>query len=235
MGSPPFLLLLLLSSPLSVRADDSADLKARLEPLAASFEARLQTDGYVSAQTPPAIVVDSSPQLSYFVAQENAVHTSMWRAVPPEWQLTFSRWASLAEDGITGEQLFSAMFGRFFFVHEMAHWAQSQYGPTLTSPNVNVYEYELEANRLSVAYWRAQDPAFLATLVREFRTIERKLPDPMPRGQDRKQYFTKNHRNLAENPDAYGWFQFDTALLAYDESPSPTMKELIHRLPHLTY
>jgi hypothetical protein len=229
------LLIPLCCYPLLCGAQHAPEFEAGLDTLAASVEARFAEQGYAGSAAPPTVIVDSTPQLSYFVAQENAVHTSQWRAVAPEWQQTFNRWAALAGGQLSGEQLCGDTLNKFFFVHEIGHWAQSLYEPRAGSLHVNSYEYELEADRLAVAYWRSEDPAFLNALMRNYRLITAKLPSPVPRGETPKQYFAENFRAVAANPDAYGWYKFDTALRAYEETPAPTLQKLLKRLPKMAY
>jgi hypothetical protein len=235
MRAPLSLLWVVCCAPMWCRAQSSAELEAGLDALAASVEARFSSQGYVGSTSAPAVVVDSTPQLSYFVAQENAVHTSQWSSAALEWQQAFNRWAALVGGGLSGERLFGDTLNKFFFVHEISHWAQSLYEPRANSLHVNSYEYELEADRLAVAYWRSEDPAFLAALMREFHVIAAKLPSPVPHGETPRQYFAENFRAVAANPDAYAWYKLDTALHAYEEAPAPSLQELIRRLPKMTY
>jgi hypothetical protein len=63
------------------------------------------------------------------------------------------------------------MFYRFFFVHELGHWMQDQVldqrhdsmaERAQKNSDAARWQYETVANRISVAWWREQDPAYLA-------------------------------------------------------------------------
>jgi hypothetical protein len=173
----------------------------------------------------PAILVDTPPQLSKYQTEGNRIHTSRWEELTPDVQDIFKRWATYAGD-TTGKQLFDDMFHRFFFVHELAHWLQRQ-----AKSNTNdAYQFELEANRLTVAYWRDNGSGYLSTLLARFRRISDRLPDPVPLGQDAEQYFKSNYGRLGSNPDAYGWFQTRMVIRAATERPLRTFSETLHRL-----
>jgi hypothetical protein len=192
--------------------------------IAQDFERRARLAGAVITSASPAIVVDTPPQLSMYISGSNTIHTSRWEELTPEVQNLFNRWATYVGDA-TGKQLFDDMFHRFFFVHELAHWLQRQ---AKTNTN-DVYQFELEANRVTVAYWRETDGAYLTTLLAGFERLRDRLPTPVPSGQDAEQYFNANYRGLGSNPDAYGWFQTRMVVQAGTERPVRTFSEALRR------
>jgi hypothetical protein len=97
------------------------------------------------------------------------------------------------------------------------------------------WQYETVANRISVAWWRAHDKAYLTKLVNDFRTIQRKLPTPVPQGEDARVFFTREYDKLTEDPNAYGWFQLQMVISAYDEQPAMTFQQAIDKLPTENY
>ena len=197
----------------------------QLTVIAQDFERRARLAGSVITSASPAIVVDTPPQLSMLTSGTNTIHTSRWEELTPDVQDLFRRWATYAGDA-TGKQLFDDMLHRFFFVHELAHWLQRQ-----AKNNTNdAYQFELEANRVTVAYWRETDSAYLTTLLALFQRISDRLPSPVPRGQDAEQYFNANYRWMGSNPDAYGWFQTRMVVQAGAEQPARTFLETLHRL-----
>ncbi len=78
-------------------------------------------------------------------------------------------------------------------------------------------------------------PAYLAKLIKDFRTIRARLPNPVPAGEDPRHYFGRQYSKLAEDPNAYGWFQLDMVILAYDERPRNSFKQAINKLPAENY
>lgn len=77
----------------------------------------------------------------------------------------------------------------------------------------------MEANRLTVAWYREHDPNYLATFKDDLSSILKVLPNPVPTSQDERTYFTANYEKLGSDPQAYGWFQLKLVLRAYDEPP----------------
>ncbi len=160
-----------------------------------------------------------------YTRKDNTIHTARWEELPPDVQDVVKRWATYAGH-TTGKQLFGEMFHRFFFVHELTHWLLIQ-GKNNTN---EIYQHELDANRLAVAYWRESDSRYLAALLARLRRISGRLPDPVPPGQDAEQYFNSNYRGLGSNPDVYGWFQVRMVIGAATERPVLTFSEALHRL-----
>lgn len=76
---------------------------------------------------------------------------------------------------------------------------------------------------------------YLAKLVNDFRTIQGKLPNPIPAGEGPQHFFTRQYAKLAEDPNAYGWFQLQMVILAYDERPTSSFQHAINRLPAENY
>lgn len=195
----------------------------QLTVVAQDFERRAREAGSAITSASPAIVVDTPPQLSMYKGP-NTIHTSRWEALTPDVQGVFMRWATYAGD-TTGQQLFDDMFHRFFFVHELVHWLQRQ----AKDDTKGAYQFELEANRVTVAYWREKDSAYLSALLVRFQRIGDRLPSPVPDGQDAEQYFNAN-RGMGSNPEAYGWYQTRMVVQAGAERPIRTFSETLHGL-----
>jgi hypothetical protein len=191
--------------------------------LAREFEGRARMAAAVMTSASLEIVVDTPPELSVYEGP-NKVHTARWEDLPPDGQAIFDRFATYA-GAMTGKQFFDDMFHRFFFVHEMAHWLQRQ----AKDPR-DGYQFELDANRVTVAYWREKDSAYLAALLVEFKRLNERLPVPVPPGQDPQEYFDANKGKLGSNPDVYGWFQSRMVLEAAAERPVLTFSEAVRGL-----
>jgi hypothetical protein len=205
----------------------SGPLLAQISTIAADFENRVHAAGFPTNMPKPNLFVDTIPQLSLYTRKDNTVHTGSWEDLKPDTQALFIRWAGYAGD-TSGRQLFDDMFHRFFLTHELAHWLQFQ---TPNPENVtNFYQRELSANRISIAYWRGKDPAYLLLLVARFRRIRGHLPDPVPSDQNAQQYFNANYSQLGSNAGVYGWYQLGLVISAFDERPSPTFVEILRQI-----
>ena len=196
----------------------------QLTVIAQDFENRARLAGCAITAAIPAIVVDTPPQLSMYTGP-NTIHTSRWEELTPDGQAFFKRLATFAGNA-TGQQLFDDMFHRFFFVHELAHWLQFQ----TKDYTQDGYQFELDANRVAVAYWREKDSAYLSAMLARFQRINDGLPSPVPEGQDAEQYFNVNRSKLGSNPDAYGWFQTRMVIQAAAGRPVRTFSETLHGL-----
>ena len=181
--------------------------------IAVKVEARSHIDRFDLQNTTPEIRIDAGRTLSFYDnGTGNVVHEEYWEKAPLPEQTTFNQWATYTGDESSGRQLFQDMFYRFFFVHELGHWM-----------------------RISVAWWREHDQAYLAKLVNDFRKIQRKLPTPVPKGEDTRAFFTSEYDKLSEDPNAYGWFQLQMVISAYDKQPAMSFQQAIDKLPTENY
>lgn len=215
------------------------------QALAAKVEARTHINDFDLKSKAPNIRIDAGQGLSFYdMGTGNVVHEERWEKVPPPIQATFNRWAAYAGDQPSGQQLFGEMFHLFFLVHELGHWMEDQVleqrqdnmaATARRNARTARWEYEIMANRISVAWWREHDPAYLAKMIKDFRTIEAKLPNPVPAGENPRQYFTNQYSKLAEDPNAYGWFQLHMIIVGYDERPKRNFQQAINKLPAENY
>lgn len=231
----------LAQSP-STRRDSVLDEE---QALAAKVEGRTHINNFDLKAKAPDVRIDAGPGLSFYdMGTGNVVHEEHWGKVPPPMQAIFDQWAEYAGDRSSGQHLFRDMFHRFFLVHELGHWMEDQVmeqrqdGLAATArENAKIarWKYETVANRISIAWWREHDPAFLAKLIKDFRTIQAKLPNPIPAGEDAQHYFAREYAKLAKDPSAYGWFQLEMVILAYDERPTSSFQQVINTLPTENY
>ena len=199
----------------------SAALRSALEAIVADFSARAYAAGLPASIAAPRIVLQTTPQLSYFTRR--GVFIAEWSTLPPQGQGAFDAWAAAAGPAWTGPRLFEEMFHWFLIPHEMTHWIQSRGG---TRPiDADRYASESEANRVAVAYWRRTDSdrARLDGLAAALAAIFARLPNPVPPGADAVQYFQINYDTLVVNPAAYGWYQLRMVLEA-SRSESPPIE-----------
>ena len=221
-------------SPAAQR-DPVLDLDLDLEKaIAVNVEALLHIHNFELQTKAPEIRIDVGSTLSFYDnGTGNVVHEARWEKLPSPIQETFNQWAAYTEDESRGRQLFEDMFYRIFFVHELGHWIQREvldqrHDAMAERAKKNsataMWQYETVANRISVAWWREHDRAYLMKLVNDFRRIQRKLPTPVPHGEDAQVFFTREYDKLTEDPNAYGWFQLQMVIAAYDEQCVPPIE-----------
>ncbi len=234
-----WLTLLGLLTPFCGWSQD-ADLQA-LNAIAADFQSRVHVPGVAdSAFEPlPTIRIYTTPPFSFY--EKRTVTEGRFRELPPPVQQSIERWAKLTSDQPSGEALFRDMFYRFFFAHELGHWVQNRMLVTHENfkgesfkADEDFYQEEIQSNRIAVAWWREHDPAYLDHLIAEFRQIESHLPNPVPVGQEKIQYFNEQYAKLGNDPNAYGWYQLDLVLTAYGQ-PKESFQQVLEALPRVQY
>jgi hypothetical protein len=213
-----------------------------LRALATQVEAQVRVPGY-GTFAPPKVMLDAGMGGSYFTYGDTTVHSSQFADLPAPMQDIWNQWAAYTTDQPTGKALFDDMFHRFFFVHELGHWMASQVIAGLPENQMStvakneaghMWEREVAANRIAVAWYREHDPQYLAKLVKDFRSIQAHLPDPVPAGVDKNAYFTDNYQKLGTDPMAYGWYQLQMVLIVYDE-PVHSFQQVLDALPKNRY
>ena len=150
---------------------------ARLTRERDAFIGRADEEGY-RVCPPPKIELAAADSFGRFDAERNTVVVATWSRLTEEQR---QRFASLAEH--TGaRQSAQAMFedGTYgwVFVHELGHWWQSC--RQLTRPHS--YGEEAGANRIALAFWRMQDPAFAERMLATFGYLQGAIPSPVPAG-----------------------------------------------------
>jgi hypothetical protein len=223
-----------------------ADLQS-LNAIAADFQSRVKVHGIPdTAFLPPAkIRIYTTPPFSFY--EKRTVTEARYSELPPPVQNNFNQWAAFTSDEPSGEALFRDTFYRFFFVHELGHWLQARVfeakqpsgetGPEADEhyfQDDDYYQREVQSNRIAVAWWREHDPKYLSRLVADFRKIESHLPNPVPAGRDKVQYFIENYAKLGSDPALYGWYQLDMVIGAYDQ-PSESFQQVLDALPSVQY
>jgi hypothetical protein len=215
------------------------------EIIAGEVESQAHIGNLDLKTTVPGVRIDAGPLLSFYgMGKGNVVHEEHWAKVPAPEQASFNQWATYTADEPTGRALFEDMFYRFFFVHELGHWMQdevlrqrrdSMARQADKNSDTARWQYETVANRISVAWWREHDPQYLTKLVNDFRAIEAKLPNPVPSGEAPRHFFTREYNRITDDPNAYGWFQLQMVISAYEEQPTNTFQQAIDKLPAENY
>jgi hypothetical protein len=215
----------------------TADIMKQEQDLEQRFQSQVHITTMPFKPEPAPITINTTPAISY--TDKNGVHEARLDELPPPIQGIFTQWAGYTTDQPSGATLFSDMFYKFFFVHELGHWTTGQVlelrqdadkQTAIKNMLGNNWQTELEVNRIAVAWWRENDPAFLAKLVGDFRKIQAALPNPVPPGADMQKYFADNYEKLGEDPQAYGWFLLQSVIMAYDE-PARPFQNVIDDLP----
>ncbi|MGD0630944.1 MAG: hypothetical protein ABR987_16575 [Terracidiphilus sp.] len=232
--------LLACGVSLRVQAQD-ADLQA-MGTIANDFQNRVHVRGISDAAflPPPAIRIVTTPTISFY-DEHGTVTEARFKELPPPVQGVFNQWASFTSDQVSGETLFRDSFYRFFFVHELGHWLQARVlsargrgEEKWPAVDEDFYQDEIQSNRIAIAWWREHDVTYLDRLITGYRQIEARMPNPVPAGQDKLQFFNANYAKLGNEPDVYGWYQLDLVITAYDR-PKESFQQVLDSLPSVNY
>jgi hypothetical protein len=235
-------LLLVLSSgvPVSGRSAQPAPDPAliSMQKIAAEFERQVHIDGFDFTGKEPEIRIESLPPLSTF--HGNIIREPRWEEISDEDRTLFNRLATYTRNEPNGKQLLEDQFYRLLVVHELGHWLVYQVlrqrkdvdAGLKSNYSAHLWEGELLANRISIAWWREHDPEYLARMMENFRMIQKRSVSPVPPGRSPEEYFNGDYASAGKFDSAsYGWFQMDMTLFAYDQRPILTFAQTIEGLP----
>lgn len=175
---------------------------------------------------PVRIAVDQSPIL-IAMQQDGVLHVATWKAVEPDIKAMFGPWAQSGTLGLTPEQQFGEVFNRLLVPHEMGHWVQMSDG---RDTGADFWDGEVSANRTAIAFWSLtpQGAARIETEIDNYNRFLEALPNPVPPGQDPKEYFQANYEKLFQDAEAYGWYQGLFMREAWAMRGSATFCELVN-------
>lgn len=197
-------------------------LKAQLIALRDSFVSQIKAEGFKPSLPPPEIVIDNPPSYGRYEKEQNLLHISAWKSLPPDQESRFVRLADILHNGQSPQELFEEGVHRWVFVHELSHWWQACQHK-ITDDH---YAVEYGANRIAAAYWRLKDPAFLERRKKHFRAIMALAPSPVPAGESKEKFFNANYEKLAGTP-AYTWYQSSMVVEVCDETAAPGFRQTL--------
>ncbi len=194
-----------LAIPARVSAAGDDGLGQRIQAIIDDYARRAYAAGLPITIEKPTLVLQATPQIASYQGKTNTVVLADYAGLPPEIKMVFAQWAAAARNGWDGERLVDEAFHWFFVAHELTHWVQIK---TPVQVPGDIYEFEFQANRSAVGYWRSTPggSARLDALVKAFVAIRATLPNPVPEGDTAQHYFNENYRSLGVQPAAYGWY-----------------------------
>lgn len=154
----------------------------------------------------PSVAVETRPSLVSYNTGDRVVRMSRWSELDDGMQGLMTAWAAEGALGLAPDRMFDEIFNSFLLAHELGHYLEHMSGRLNT---VDLWESEVEANRIAVAFWATQpDQADRLPLrVANFNRFLEGLPSPVPEGEDAHAYFVSNYERLGSDAAAYGWYQ----------------------------
>ena len=203
----------------TAQAQDSVMI--RQVALQNNFVNKIKAAGYMPSLPAPQIVLDNPLSFGNYNDKKNILETCDWKTMPEDTKGLFVQAAKSFNNGITAEQLFERGTQKWVFIHEMGHWWRK-----CQKQKALPYDEEVGANRLAIAYWREQDPAFFNFMLNWFQGMADHMPNPVPAGEDKRKYLNDNYNNMAGNP-SYTWFQATMIIDASKEMPVLTFAQAV--------
>jgi hypothetical protein len=217
----PVLLPAQNTTPPQSETPSTIALEAQLVALRDSFVSQIKPEGF-RPSLPPQIVIDNPPSYGRYQNDQNLLHISAWNNLPPDQEARFERLAGMLHNGQSPKELFEEGVHRWVFVHELGHWWQACQHK-ITDDH---YAVEYGANRITAAYWRRKDPAFMERRAKHFRAIMALATNPVPAGESKEKFFNANYEKLAGTP-VYTWFQAAMVVDISDETPAPSFRQAL--------
>jgi hypothetical protein len=106
-----------------------------------------------------------------------------------------------------------------YLIHEYGHAYQEIYD--FDNSKVS-YQNEHLANTIAMLYWRKIGKTKELDEYYELaKKMFKKLPNPVPAGENKEDYFTKNYEAAASNPFVYAYMQFGQFIAIYEDKNLP--------------
>lgn len=156
-------------------------------------------------------ILNTTPYLIFFDGQ-NKVNIPLWSQVLPELK-AFTKEVTGSEE--EGKRMFGLFFNGFYLIHEYGHAYQETYD--FENSNVS-YQNEYLANTIAMLYWRKiGKKKELKQCYELAKKMFTKLPNPVPEGMSKEDYFTKNYEQATQNPFVYAYMQFGQFIEIYED------------------
>lgn len=164
-------------------------------------------------------ILNTTPYLIFFDGQ-NKVNIPLWSQVLPELK-AFTKEVTGSEE--EGKRMFGLFFNGFYLIHEYGHAYQETYDYENSKVS---YQNEHLANTIAMLYWRKIGKKKQLKQCYELaKKMFAKLPNPVPEGMSKEEYFTKNYEEATQNPFVYAYMQFGQFIEIYEDQSLPSFDE----------
>jgi len=195
---------------------DSAQLVNDGKSITADFMQRVKKVDAGLAIEPKAIL-NTSPYLIYWDDSLQTANLPIWHQVIPDQQQFFIQLNGGNE--AEGKRMFGLFFNGFYLPHELSHaieWYLVFHVKKRKAQNYYFSEYF--ANTLAIHYWREKGRTRELEQCYQFaKKMTAQLPNPVPAGEDKINYFNNNYGKLSSNPFTYGYYQFAQFVEIYEK------------------
>lgn len=198
-------------------AQERGDVEHRATSIRDRFAAGVVACGREPPFT-PTFRVETHPGLIFYDVERQQVVIPTWDDLDGETLVMVERFGEAS--GVGARTYFDDVFNSLLVPHELGHWLELLHGE-----HPDWYLSELQANRIALAFWRAEtgdDEALLNRLANYWRALEA-IPSPVPDGADVHAHFNSS----PFNPETYGWYQGYMMQEAWRRRDEATFCELV--------
>jgi hypothetical protein len=193
----------------------------KLTKLRNEFAGKIKSLGFPIKLNPPEIVFANTAAFANYDDSANKIEVQSWRTLDTGQKAFFNSMAQQMGNKETGKEFFEQEIYQWVFIHELGHWWSVNKHLSHTH-----YDEEMYANRIAAAYWREINPSLLDFTAQSAKGAMDNIPDPVPPGSSKEDYFNGNYDKLMAMP-AYSWYQAVMIVSVYNENPKKTFKEAI--------
>jgi len=200
-------------------------------PVRDAFIDRIGEDGFYCRLPAPAIVVADTPLFGEYEKNTDTLISPDWTQLTAAEKAVFVELAGPGASGASGttdaqaRKVFEMEAHHWILIVETVRWWEACKQLTL---KLTPYQAELQAARVTLAYWRERDPEVVAQLFAIVEVLD-KLPSPIPEGQDFPTYFNQHYQKTASGRE-YLWIQAQVVKAVRAEEPEPTVVQAMKRL-----
>lgn len=172
----------------------------------------------VNVNYSPEVLVVNTPALMSFWGDQNFGYllTPNWKSANPNMKKLFEYWIEKTGVEDSAEHFFNQNFNWFLVAHELGHYLQETQKIRRIDYN-DRWNGEIYANQVAVSFWIAQGKEKeLTDFINNTTKIMKFLSSPNDSKESEEDYFNKNHRELAQDPNKYAYYQFLFYKMAFD-------------------
>jgi hypothetical protein len=173
----------------------------------------------------PSVILNTTPYLIFFFPKDSTVNIPIWSQVINEQKKFFYELAGSEEES---KKMFAIFFNGFYLTHELGHYLRR----AAKSEGKDAYDEEYKANTVAMLYWlETKQEKQLKQCYAYAKKAMAKLTNPIPAGENTREYFTKHYEELSSDPNKYGYMQFSQFIEIYESKKSlPSFNQYVESI-----
>lgn len=178
----------------------------------------IKEEGVKVSYYPEVIVVNTPALMSYWGDRKfGYLLTPNWESADPNLKRLFQYWIEKSGVEDSAKHFFNQNFNWFLVAHELGHYLQETQKIRGIDYN-DRWNGEIYANQVAVSFWMSQGKEKeLTDFIENTTKIMNFLKSPNNSSESEEDYFNNHHRELAQDPNKYAYYQFLFYKMAFDE------------------